>query len=231
MKDEGSSGALSSLVSRFGQRRGGAETAVGGHEPPLDQVFPTRALSSFLSLLSTTEAPVVLDLGPVVGANVTFLGERLGCKLLVEDVFGDLDRLKRADGTDDSTRAFLGTRLSQSDDTVDGILCWDLFDYLERDAAATVAGELVRVLRPGGALFVCFGSEPRNGTGHTKYEIVDETSLRYRFCAGAGRKVRVLQSREITQLFGDLTVADSFLLTSRMREMLFRKHPDSTSAV
>ena len=214
MEDDGPGGAISSLVSRFGSRRIGAESAAGGRTPPPDQVFPTRALSSFLSLLRTTEAPVVLDLGPVVGANVTFLGERLGCKLLVEDVFGDLGR----------------ERLSQPDAAADGILCWDLFDYLGPDAAVTVAAELVRVLRPGGAIFVCFGPEQREGTGHTKYEIIDETSLRYRFCVGSRGKVRVLQNREITQLFGDLAVADSFLLTNRMREMLFRKRPDPTGA-
>ena len=214
MEDDGPGGAISSLVSRFGSRRIGAGSAAGGRTPPPDQVFPTRALSSFLSLLRTTEAPVVLDLGPVVGANVTFLGERLGCKLLVEDVFGDLGR----------------ERLSQPDAAVDGILCWDLFDYLGPDAAVTVAAELVRVLRPGGAIFVCFGPEQREGTGHTKYEIVDETSLRYRFCVGSRGKVRVLQNRQITQLFGDLAVANSFLLTNRMREMLFRKRPDPTGA-
>ena len=193
-------------------------------------VFPTRALSRFLALLRNADAPVVLDLGSVVGANVTFLGEQLGCKLLVEDLFGDLDRLKHEGGTDYSTRACLGARLPQEDAAVDGILCWDLMDYLEPDAAATLAAELVRVLRPGGALFVCFGTERREGTGHTKYEIVDETSLRYRFCAGARGKVRVMQSREVTHLFGDLVVADSFLLTSRMREMLFRKHSVAASA-
>ena len=35
--------------------------------------------------------------------------------------------------------------------------------------------------------------------------------------------IRVLQSREVTQMFGSLAISDSFLLKSQMREVLFRK--------
>ena len=171
---------------------------------------------------------MVLDLGPVVGANVTFLGEQLGCKLFVEDLFADLDRLQRKSGTAFSTAALLRTRLTQEDASVDGVLCWDLLDYLEPEAGRVVASGLVCLLRPGGVLLVCFGTESRPGSGHTKYEIVDEASLRYRFSAGARGKVRVVQSRELTQMFEGLIIADSFLLTNRMREMLFRKRSVAT---
>ena len=103
------------------------------------------------------------------------------------------------------------------------MLYWDLLDYLDPEAGRVLAGELVRVLRPGGVLLVCFGTERRPGSGLTKYEIVDETSLRHRFSAGSRDKLRILQSRELTRVFEGLTIANSFLFTSRMWEMLFRK--------
>ena len=50
------------------------------------------------------EGPLLVDLGPVVGSNVTFFGEQLGCRLRVEDIAKDIDRHVK-DGT---TRAAPG---------------------------------------------------------------------------------------------------------------------------
>ena len=55
-------------------------------------MFPTKALRKFPGGLTSRESPVLMDLGPVVGSNVTFFGERLGCKIILEDLFGDLER-------------------------------------------------------------------------------------------------------------------------------------------
>ena len=54
--------------------------------------YPTKALHKFIANLQTTEGPLLLDLGPVVGSNVTFFGEQLGCRLRVEDLAKDIDR-------------------------------------------------------------------------------------------------------------------------------------------
>ena len=50
-------------------------------------VYPTKALAKFLSSLNARSQRLLLDLGPVVGTNVTFFGEELGCKIHVEDLF------------------------------------------------------------------------------------------------------------------------------------------------
>ena len=74
---------------------------------------------------------MLLDLGPVVGSNVSFFGEQLGCKILVEDIFSDLDRHIRTQKID-ALPAFLTSRFTHASGPVDGILCWDIFDYLDR---------------------------------------------------------------------------------------------------
>src|SRR5215208_172629 len=119
----------------------------GADEP----VFATKALPKFLSTLTSREMPVLLDLGPVVGSNVSFFGEQLGCKIFVEDIFADLDRHVR-EGKLDALPDFLQKRFTQVDGTVDGILCWDLIDYLDRPASQALATQLTRILRPDGAL-------------------------------------------------------------------------------
>ena len=57
----------------------------------------------------------------------------------------------------------------------------------------------------------------------TKYEIVDDKSLRHRPHSGVGGARRALQNRDIIRMFEGLTVADSFLLKNNTREMLLRR--------
>ena len=58
---------------------------------------------------------------------------------------------------------------------------------------------------------------------YTKFEIIEETSLRHRPHAGAGGRKYVLQNRDIIRMFEGLIVSDSFLLKSSTREILLRK--------
>jgi methyltransferase family protein len=165
---------------------------------------------------------VLLDFGPVIGGNVGFFGERLGCKLFIEDLLADVDRHTRA-GTLDALAKGLETRFRHQDGSVDGILCWDCFDFLDKAAVSALARQIVRLLRPGGAVMGFFCTSSVQGAGYTKYEIVDDNSLRHRSHAGVGGTRHAIQNRDIIRMFEGLTVSDSFLLKNNTREMLLRR--------
>jgi hypothetical protein len=187
-----------------------------------DPVFSTKGLHKFLQTLTARELPVLLDLGPVVGSNVSFFGEQLGCKIFVEDIFADLDRHVR-EGKLDQLPEFLKKRFPQADGEVDGILCWDLIDYLDRPAAQELATQLTRVLRPDGALLGFFGGAASQESRYTKFIIVDDVNLKHRSYAAARGRQTTLLNRDIIRLFSGLRVSDSFLLKNNLREILFRK--------
>jgi hypothetical protein len=187
-----------------------------------DPIFSTKALRKFLTALTARESPSLLDLGPVVGSNVSFFGEQLGCKIFVEDIFADLDRHIREDKID-ALPDFLKKRFPQPDGLIDGILCWDLMDYLDRGSAQALAAQLTRVLRPEGALLGFFATTLSPDVRYTKYIIADEYNLRHRSYHAARGKQSALQNRDIIRLFGGLRVSDSFLLQNNLREILFRK--------
>jgi hypothetical protein len=187
-----------------------------------DPVFATKALRKFLQTLTSRELPVLMDRGPLVGSNVAYFGEQLGCKIFVEDIFADLDRHVRDDKLDQLPE-FLKKRFAQRDNSVDGILCWDVLDYLDRASAQELASQLMRVLRPDGALLGFFGSAPQQDALYTKFIIVDEQNLRHRAYPATRKRQSVLQNRDIMRLFSDLRVADSFLLKTNSREILFKK--------
>jgi hypothetical protein len=164
----------------------------------------------------------MVDLGPVIGSNITFLGERVGCKIHVEDLYADIDRHVQHDKLDQLPE-FLGGRFSVADSSIDAVLGWDIFDYLAPMAATALAGELMRILRPGGVFLGFFGARASDDPRYTKYLIEDEMHLRYRFYPSACTRRWVLQNRDINIMFAGLEICETVLLKSGVREILFRK--------
>ena len=187
-----------------------------------EAVYVSKTLSKVLAAVRARPAPVLVDLGPAIGSNISFLGERVGCKIHVGDLYADLDRHAR-EGTFDRLPEFLAHRFSLRDGSVDAVVCWDLFDYLGPAAGRVLAEELIRLLRPGGLLLGFFGGRASEETRYTKYFIEDESRLRYRFYMGAGCHRWVRKSRDIDTLFLGLQLSDSILMAPFLREVLFRK--------
>lgn len=212
--------AFSDLFARL--RKNEDDPDAGASDSP---VQPTKALARFLAGFSTRQQPVLLDLGPVVGSNVTFFGEEVGCKIFVEDLSKDIDRHVTQSKVEDLP-AFFDKRFPQDSETIDGILCWDIFDYLERTAAERLARQLARVLRPDGVLLAFFSTvDPRSAMRptYTRHVVVDRTHLQYRPYRATRAKQRPLLNRDIQRLFEPLRITENFLLKTNLREVLFRK--------
>ena len=192
----------------------------------VEAVRESRVLAAFLSWLFAQPAPRVVDLGPIIGSNVTFLGERDGCKIHVEDLYSDIDRHVMQDSVDELPQ-FLSRRFPMPDDSIDAVLGWDILDYLAPEAASALARELVRMLRPGGMLLAFFGGHGPDDPNYVKYFIVDEAHLRCRSYPSGGGQRWVLANRHINTMFAGLEVCDAVLLKSAAREMLFRKRTPS----
>jgi hypothetical protein len=159
----------------------------------------------------------------VIGTNVAFFGEHLGCKLYIEDLASEIDKHTRA-RTRNALAETLAKRFTMPDASVDGVLCWDIFDFLEVPVAKALATQVVRVLRPGGAVMGFFCTKAIERAPFTKYEIVEaSSSLRHRHHPGTGGPKFVLQNRDIIKMFDGLFVSESFLLKSNTREILLRK--------
>ena len=215
---------LSDLL-RWGGKRPGQPDPPGDAPVPRgdEPIVPSKAFPKFLSAISHQPDPIVLiDFGPVIGANVGFFGERLGCKLFIEDLFADYDRHARA-GTLAELPAAIDARFRHADSSIDGVLCWDFFDFLDKAAAQTLARQIVRMLRPGGAVMGFFCTAPSERAGFMKYEVVDDNSLRHRQHSGVGGSKHALLNRDIIKMFDGLIVSDSFLLKSNTREILLRR--------
>ena len=189
-----------------------------------ESVFATKALRKFLACLTSRQLPVLVDLGPVIGSNISFFGEQLGCKIFVLDLFADLDRHVREDRLE-QLGDFIVKRVSQEAASVDGILCWDFLDYLDKGVAQRLATELTRVLRPEGALLGFFGTlaQPVRDMRYTKFIVADDGNLRYRTYRALRSRQPAIPNRDIIRMFEGLRVSDSFLQKNNLQEILFRK--------
>ena len=210
------------LLDRIGQRRTEAEVRPPVDVPSDEPLYATKALRKLLSALTGRESPSLIDLGPVIGSNVAFFGEQIGCKIFIEDIYAELERHVRT-GKMEAFPEFLARRFPQADGTIDGIICWDLIDYLDRPSAQVLADQLTRVLRPEGSLLGFFGNAQSRETTYTKFVIADEMNLKHRSYPAARGRQAVLLNRDIIRLFAGLRVSDSFLMKNNIREILFRK--------
>jgi hypothetical protein len=212
----------------FGWGRRAEKPQEGAESATSERTVPTKAFARFLHALSLRESPVVLDLGPIVGGNVNFLGERLGCKYLVEDLYQNIESHITAKNPPD-LKAFFEKRFPQGDASVDGVLLWYVLDYLDKASAQVVARQMMRILKPGGAVFGFFSTVAATEKEYTRYLIVNDTTLKYRTAPGSRARQQVYANRDINRLFEGLTVSDSFLLLTKTREIVFRK-PEQKAA-
>jgi hypothetical protein len=209
-------------ILRWGGKRPGQPDPPG--EAPVarggDAVVASKALPKFLAAIAQrSETPVLIDLGPVIGSNVSFFGEQLGCKLFIEDLFADYDRHARA-GTLDALATAIETRFRHVDGSVDGILCWDVFDFLPKAASQALARQVVRMLCPGGSVMGSLQHGLAAPRAHTSYEIADEKSF---VTAPSGqRRVSSAPQPDIIKMFDGLVVADHSL-KSNTRETLLKR--------
>jgi hypothetical protein len=119
--------------------------------------------------------------------------------------------------------AFLESRLTIRPGSLDGILAWDLFDYLDVASARALGRQLAALLRPGGVLLGFFATDIAPAEFHADFVIIDERTLRPRPRGHALRRFPPLVNRDVARLFEGLEVSESFLLLTHTREMLFRR--------
>ena len=223
---------MTDLVTRFGSgSSGGGRPApeTGATLSVADRMVPTRAVGILMDALRGRESPMLLDLGRVVGENVAFFTSRFACRLVVADLFADLDERSSAGERDgDRTGEWVAERIRAEPESVDAVLCWDTLEHLTAVEGQALAARLTRVLRPHGVLLLSFSGEWNTQPGYATYGIVDRSTLRRQFCAGASRQMRVLTSREVTETFRNLSIVDACLLATRAQEMVFRKPSYST---
>jgi hypothetical protein len=207
---------------KWGRQASDAPAAPVAALSPAETLVRSKVLPRFLAAVAQQSSPVLLDLGPVVGSNIAFFGDRLACKIHVADVFAEIESCAKLGDRAACADAIL-SRMTYGPGSVDGILCWDAFDFLDRRSSQALAARLAEMLRRGGALLGSFGTKAVELRHYTRFAVESEATLRARAYPATPLTRPVLVTRDIDKMFHTLRVTDTVLLKSGAREMLFRK--------
>lgn len=197
---------------------------------------PSNGLKEFLWHLDGVGRGQLLDVGPVWQHTVGFFIER-GFRVYSEDVLGEwqtflgeeeakVRALGQSECKEDMTPAgraerFLKANLQHGPGTLDGILLWDMLDYLDSALGARVIARVTSLVRDGGVVLAFFHS--RKPQDFHRYRVLDSQNVELVGAPCSIAPQRVYQNREIQDLFGRFRTSKTFVSRDQVREVLFVK--------
>lgn len=198
----------------------------------------SNGLKEFLWLLSDIHRVRVLDLGPVWQSTVNFFLEK-GFRISTEDllatwkefVSAEEERMRTAPVDADgfveriSSAAladkFLENALKYPEESIHGVLAWDLLDYFDPAVGSRIMDRLFDILHPGGAVLTLFHS--RAPERFHRYRIINKQTFELVDAPTLAVHARVFHNREIMELFEKFRSSKTFVGRDQVREALFLK--------
>jgi hypothetical protein len=205
------------------------------HEPPVGRF--SNGLKEFLWQIGSIGRGTLLDVGPVSQATVSYFGER-GFKVYTEDVLASWHQFRLDEeeqmrllplgaeppDTSSSARAqrFLVSNLRYPDDSLDAVLLWDLFDYLDRETMACFMERIWSMLREGGAILALF--HMRMPETFRRYRVLDAHNLELVPARMLVPPQNIFRTpREIEEMFERFRTSKAFVGRDQLREGVFVK--------
>jgi hypothetical protein len=211
-------------------------TLVSPAKAPATTSRLSNGLKEFLWQLEGIGRGQLLDLGPARQTTLNFFIER-NFKVYTEDFLATwknfldeetawlkslppgTDRGDRTPGT--RAERFLETTLLYPPDTFDAVLMWDTLDYLDSELMARLAARITDMMRDGGVVLAIF--HQKKPEQFHRYRVLDAQNLELIPASSPFQPQRVLQNREISNLFGRYRSSKMFVGRDQLREGMFVK--------
>jgi 2-polyprenyl-3-methyl-5-hydroxy-6-metoxy-1,4-benzoquinol methylase len=186
----------------------------------------SRGLDEFFKYIRDSSGLTILDLGPATQANINFI-TNLGHRLYTADF---LQVLKDTFGLDDTVdqsnpgriEYFLKQALDYPEGHFDGVLIWDVLEYLAPALLTAVVERLHQIVRPKSYMLAFFHADD-------KLEVVPYYTFRIQGVAtlqvatqGRRRPAELFNNRSLEKLFGKFESVKFFLTKERLREVIVK---------
>lgn len=195
----------------------GAESTSGFHAPLFGKIIADHP---------EDVRRVVLDLGAASTSLLALLA-RAPCRVDIADLyfFGDVERLNAAESREDCTavaeQALPGRGTS---DELDVVFCWDLFNYLSRDALRGLMQVIGKRMRPGGMVHaLVVYSEKNMSATPGRYLPRSESDLQDVKPATGWSPAPRYSPEDLLSSLGGFEIHTARLLSNGMQEFLFRR--------
>jgi hypothetical protein len=186
----------------------------------------SRGLEQFFTGFRDQTGLTILDLGGVHQENVNFITS-LGHKFYAQDFLRIYQTTFGAEPADQANPGrieyFLRESLDYPDEHFDGVLAWDVLEYLAPPLLAATVERLLRMLKPEGYMLTFFHSAERlEMVPAYAFRIQDPRTLEVSESGGRAPE-QLFNNRSLEKLFQKFESVKFFLTRERLREVIVRK--------
>lgn len=207
-----------SARSAFPSRKSGGEETLSTRQ--------SRGLEEFFGQIRGQAGLSILDLGGATQQNISFitnLGHRIYSEnflQIVSDTFGVDDTVDQSNPG--RIEYFLRQTLDYPEGQFDGVLVWDVLEYLAPALLAAVVERLHRIVRPKAYMLAFFHADDKLDAVPIYTFRVQDVNLLHVAQHGARRPAQLFNNRSLEKLFGDFDSVKFFLTRERLREIIVK---------
>lgn len=210
--------AVSPGAGRPPMSRGGGTETVSTRQ--------SRGLEEFFNYIRDQSGLTILDLGGATQQNVSFI-TNLGHRLYSEDFLQILNETFGMDDTVDQSNPgrieyFLRQALDYPEGQFDGVLVWDVLEYLAPALLNAVVDRLHKIVRPKSYMLAFFHSDDKlDAVPYYTFRIQEVNQLHVAQ-SGLHRPAQLFNNRSLEKLFGRFESVKFFLTRERLREVIIK---------
>src|SRR5262245_31826668 len=187
---------------------------------------PSRGLEEIFQYIRGQSGLTLLDLGGATQQNVSFI-TNLGHRLYSEDFLAILRETFGQEAPTDQSNAgqveyFLRQALDYEEGKFDGVLAWDVLEYLGPVLLTSVVERLHKIVKPKGYILAFFHND-------AKLEAVPFYSFRIQAMnalqvgqQGSRQPAQLFNNRSLEKLFVKFDSVKFFLTRERLREIIIK---------
>lgn len=202
--------------------RQGAGPAGVAMRAPIGELRVSNGLKQFFWDLDDRPHAAVLDLGPVWQSTVQLLAG-LGCKIYSEDLLRALEQARMQRSQVPLAERFMADNIRYEPESLDGVLVWDILDYVPEELVTPLVVRFHEVLRPGGVVLAFFHNRPEESFRFRRYRITARETVEMIDAPGGWKPQRIFQNRTLLNLFAAFRSSKTFLSRENLREAVFVK--------
>ncbi len=186
---------------------------------------PSRGLEEFFTYIRGQSGLTILDLGGATQQNVSFI-TNLGHRLYSEDFLSILHETFGEDAEQQSNPGqieyFLRQALDYPEGHFDGVLVWDVLEYLSPALLTAVIERLYKIVRPKSYLLAFFHSDDKQeSVPYYTFRIQEVNALQVAQ-SGSRRPAQLFNNRSLEKLFTRYESVKFFLTRERLREVIVK---------
>jgi 2-polyprenyl-3-methyl-5-hydroxy-6-metoxy-1,4-benzoquinol methylase len=198
---------------------------MGGGEQVIN-TRQSRGLEEFFAYIRGQAGLTILDLGGATQQNVSFI-TNLGHRLYSEDFLQILHETFGMGNNDQSNPGqleyFLRQALDYEEGQFDGVLGWDVLEYLGPVLLPPVVERLHKIMKPKGQILAFFHSDNKLETvPFYSFRIQGMNSLQVAQ-QGSRRPAQLFNNRSLEKLFEQFDSVKFFLTRERLREIIVKR--------